>query len=342
MSDFANDVRVGGDVIENGVRARQRYALKKTGLGATLLNPTVYYAHGLAPGSQGRVQVTTYSLSGLASDDRYYYTALVSSPYTITRIDRITGATLTYAPGGAANVTSLLCDGTYLWGIQGTNVLKIDPSTMTLVATVGSVGSSPFWLTFDGTYIWVTNNTTGTNLYLINASTNAVAASAALTGSLYKAVFVPKSGGFIYIGSDQTTLYRRSYNGSTFSSSDITGLAAAVRYLDTDGTTVWLCTGGITDCVYKTSYNNNAGASVVLLCPAGTMLGSGYGTDEVKFDGRYLWVRAKGGWVTRVHPYAGTVYNSGGGATAGVGGGLHFDGQAILMFAGASYTEEFV
>ena len=66
-------------------------------------------------------------------------------------------------PGYSANTGRDLDPKTYMWTANYSNntVSKIDVATGTVIATY-PVGTNPFGIAFDGTNIWVTNNTSST------------------------------------------------------------------------------------------------------------------------------------------------------------------------------------
>ncbi len=109
----------------------------------------------------------------IAFDGTNIWAGLFTNPVQILKINPVTNtiaATVTGAVG-QFNARGITYDGTYMWAnLQSTQILKIDPSTATVVSFYQKLaGDSGFGITFDGTYIWANMIRSPSRIYKIYA-----------------------------------------------------------------------------------------------------------------------------------------------------------------------------
>ncbi len=101
----------------------------------------------------------------VAFDGRYIWVASFDDG-SVTRIDANDdddNHVLTTPSGSAPGAHGVAFDGEFMWATSWTSakVMKLDRTTGNVLASY-DVGGYPSWITFDGTYIWVSNSSSGT------------------------------------------------------------------------------------------------------------------------------------------------------------------------------------
>lgn len=240
--------------------------------------------------------------------------------------------------------TGIIYAGGYIWVsnyISSGTVLKIDPDTNAIVATITGF-SYPYGLTYDGTYIWVANSTKASR---IDLTTNTITANVNVGTGAYGITY---GGGFIWV-----------VNGTAGTVTKFDPLELTTTWTITVGTNPNLVTYGngyvwvgnySSNTVTKINAVTNAIAATISVgtSPYGVVYHDGYvwvsnfGTDSVSkinattdaivstvylssrpygiaTDGSYIWVNIWGTNITaKIDPVANTVL-----ATVAVGSAPH-------------------
>lgn len=185
-----------------------------------------------------------------------------------------------------ANPEGILFDGRFIWtannGAGANSVSKIDPKTLTLLATY-PVDANPDGVAFDGTYIWVTNSNSN-NVTRLDRQTGAIQRTYA-TGSFPLSIIF--DGKNMWIGNGQSDSFGNYTTGSVTAIRAYGGVylgsipvGKTVRGLLYDGTYIWIC--------------NSADNSVTLLRAAdGTRAGTyaaGPAPRALAYDGTRMWI----------------------------------------------------
>lgn len=96
-------------------------------------------------------------LVGIISDRRYIYVTAYTNPPRVVKIDPQSMTEVGRWTGTAAHGRSpgITYDGEYIYASLETGMVKIDPSTMSMVAEWVSPGYSCYPISFDGLYLYV-------------------------------------------------------------------------------------------------------------------------------------------------------------------------------------------
>lgn len=234
---------------------------------------------------QANLVVSEHSVGGIAGrnlafDGLHVWVAGQYPDYPVAKI-RVSDGTVTLVRlQGLSPAYGIAYDGSAIWVGAGTKLLKLDPSTGGLLATVNLptayVQSKD--VIFDGTYVWVAgNNPTGT-------VTRVLASNPATTAEF--ATGAPYPSGLVYDGANVWITNYTSASVSKMRASDGAVLASYPvgtnpRGLVFDGLNIWVGCDGSTN-VYK------------LRAATGQQVGSPIpfagGVNKLGFDGSFVWV----------------------------------------------------
>jgi DNA-binding beta-propeller fold protein YncE len=186
-----------------------------------------------------------------------------------------------------ANPEGILYDGKYIWtannGTGVNNVSKIDPSSMTLLATY-PVNLSPDGVAFDGTYIWVTNSYSN-NVTKLDRASGEILRTYPTGNFPLSIIFDGGKNLWIGNGADQSfgtavtgsVVKMRAYGGVNLGTFPV---GSGVRGLAYDGSHIWVC-------------NSRSNTVSLLRASDGTTLGTyptGHAPRSVAYDGSRMWI----------------------------------------------------
>jgi hypothetical protein len=214
------------------------------------------------------------------------------------------------------NPFALAFDGTYIWAVNyGNNTVSKLSASSGAVVGTYAVGTEPFGAAFDGTNIWVTN-LGNNNVTELLASTGAVVGTYAVGSSPFGIAFDGTNIWVANTGSNTVT----KLLASTGTVVGTYAVAAGPSQFTFDGTNIWV--------------SNEFNATVTkMVASTGAIVGTySVGTDPtgLAFDGINIWVANQGSsTVTKLLASTGAVLGT---YTAGVfAAQVAFDGTNIWV-----------
>lgn len=150
-SNFSNVISVTTNAIVN-------QTVPSAQMVATMASAAITPVHALSLNLVNEVDLTTASAepSFSVSSGNVVWAYRGSNAFTSTNLFRVDFSGLT-AISAAIPAQSIAYDGANLWAVQAAGTLqKLNPTTLAVVATVGSALESVYW---DGTNLWVMNST---------------------------------------------------------------------------------------------------------------------------------------------------------------------------------------
>ncbi len=223
--------------------------------------------------------------TGLTETD--YYELLKSVPYANRSyhqeetVTNWTAGTISSGPSSTNSEGALAAfNKVWLTDYDNANLLRIDPSTALIDMTI-TVGTNPWGICSDGTYLWVAHSSSP--LLKINPS----------TGSIISTLSTIATGHGIC--SDETYVWVANYDATISKINVSTDTIIATITVGATNTNSMIFAGGYvwvgclaTFNIYKVDPSTNAVTTYAM--DSGTE--ANFTTGEFAYDGTYLWVRS--------------------------------------------------
>ncbi len=180
---------------------------------------------------------------------------------------------------GSSPVSGIAFDGSSMWVMGATGTVgiatKIDTRTNRIVATVPVPGATSE-AAFDGTYLWVTNDDTGTSINKIDVRTNQIVATTTIGWNTLNIAF------------DGSSMWVANFNSNSVSKVDIgtnavvatTTVGSLPEGMTFDGSYMWVASYG-SSTIFKIDPRTNAVVATTTV---------GANPRFAAFDGAYVWV----------------------------------------------------
>ncbi len=262
-------------------------------------SPITGYTATASPGGASCTSVTTScTISGLVFGVSYTFTAVATNAVGTGVASTASAATI-WGPVLITNISTPgpwngVFDGTFLW-VSNDTAASVSKIEIATNAVVATVavGGRPTSLVYDGTSVWVTNWSGGT-VSKINATTNAVTATLATGSNPYGVAF------------DGTNVWVANQGSNSLSKINPTTNTITNITVGSNPTEVTFAFGSI-----WFSRANSSG-SVVRLDPATNAVTAtitvGNAPYSLTSDGSAMWVvNRAGGTVSRINPATNTV-----------------------------------
>jgi Collagen triple helix repeat (20 copies) len=170
---------------------------------------------------------------------------LVATSTGLERRDAVTGASLGSPNTALAGTTSLIFDGTWLWGIKDGAVRRINRETLVAGSAI-TVGLQPSSLIYDGKLVWCINaNSASPSATRINAQTGVVQDTVPLTAGTLTGIFDGQYVWTLNLINSRAAAYRTDTGapvvlGGQAQSISTTGFPVSMAF---DGLGFWVVSG---------------------------------------------------------------------------------------------------